>query len=433
MRRTLTFAGLFIVLVGTMLIGYQYARSTELNHRYLFLVGKHTAMMIDWLVHSASVEGAAAYTKPPGEARAELAAWREQGILNPEPAKEAEDPETADGGDATDAEPEEPPLTPYERYAYRTLGYARLVAQEEALLQSLVTPLPSPVEVDSPEDHLALVRERFDRLRGAVERSLMKPGDIKARLPMRTRTWSLGPEPVVSALPGLEQQFKRLKQDPPESKAAFTEQLENLEAAIAALEQQQVRFLTMRLRQQRETFLTSGPYVNLRIKPAPNDIIPELTRQLNTLLNEQGPMTADRAKAIARTEADLNRQKRIRAHWEREDSDVPSREPWVFAFVVVPSCGAFEVMAIFIAAVAAFPCAIWKRLAGLALGIPLLYALNIGRLACLGIIGGLDRDNRIFDFAHEVVWQGIFVIFVVVVYMVWVILLVRKPARNESD
>lgn len=437
MRRTLTFATLFIVLVGAMLIGYQYARPTELNHRYLFLVGKHTAATIDFLVESAEIEGASAYSARPEQARSELAAWREQGILRPEPPQE--DADAANHANtppnrATDAEPEEPPLTPYERYAYRTLGYARQVELERDYLAKLTAPLPDPVTAATAEEHLRLVRERYDRLKGSVERSLTGSAERKSPLPSRPRTWSLAPEPVVNALPAIEETLTTLETTPPDDKQAYVAALTGIEKRIAELEPQQVTFLQSRLRQARETYLTSGPYVNLQVFPAPNDRIAALTDELNELLNADGPMTAERARAIAWREAESNRQKRIRSRWaERTNPSAGSRTPWEFAFVVVPSCGAFEVMAIFIAAVAAFPCALWKRAAGLVLGIPVLYALNVGRLACLGIIGGLDRENRIFDFAHEVVWQGIFVIFVVVVYLLWVILLVRRREQAASD
>lgn len=92
----------------------------------------------------------------------------------------------------------------------------------------------------------------------------------------------------------------------------------------------------------------------------------------------------------------------------------------LFTFYVVPSCGAIEIMAIFFAAVVAFP-APWRHRAwGLALGLPLMYLVNIFRLACLACLGALDQSGRWFNFVHEYVWQAGYVIFVVLVWMAWV-------------
>ncbi len=90
-----------------------------------------------------------------------------------------------------------------------------------------------------------------------------------------------------------------------------------------------------------------------------------------------------------------------------------------FTFIVVPSCGAIEVMAIFFAAVIAFPASWRHRAWGLALGLPLMYLVNILRLACLACLGALDRSGNWFNFVHEYVWQSVYVIFVVLVWMAW--------------
>jgi exosortase/archaeosortase family protein len=90
-----------------------------------------------------------------------------------------------------------------------------------------------------------------------------------------------------------------------------------------------------------------------------------------------------------------------------------------FTFIVVPSCGAIEVMAIFLAAVLAFPATWSHRAWGIALGLPLLYLVNIFRLACLACLGAIDQSGAWFNFVHEYVWQAGYVIFVVIVWMAW--------------
>lgn len=97
-----------------------------------------------------------------------------------------------------------------------------------------------------------------------------------------------------------------------------------------------------------------------------------------------------------------------------------------FRFQVVPSCGATEIMAIFLAAVLAFPATARQRLSGLAVGIPMLYTINIVRLACLAVIGALDNGGDWFNFFHEFVWQAIYVVIVVLLWLAWVEFLVGR-------
>lgn len=103
-----------------------------------------------------------------------------------------------------------------------------------------------------------------------------------------------------------------------------------------------------------------------------------------------------------------------------------------FTFIVIPECGAIEVMSIFFAAVVAFPAAWWRRLIGLLLGVPIMYAVNILRLACLAVIGAIDQGGDWFNFAHEYVWQAVYIVFVVMVWLAWVEYVVR-PRRGAGD
>lgn len=91
-----------------------------------------------------------------------------------------------------------------------------------------------------------------------------------------------------------------------------------------------------------------------------------------------------------------------------------------FTFIVVPSCGAIEVMAIFIAAVIAFPTKWRHRVQGILAGLPLMYVINILRLVCLACLGALDQGGAWFTFVHEYVCQASYVVFVVLVWMAWV-------------
>ncbi|MCX5771371.1 MAG: archaeosortase/exosortase family protein, partial [Candidatus Hydrogenedentes bacterium] len=137
-----------------------------------------------------------------------------------------------------------------------------------------------------------------------------------------------------------------------------------------------------------------------------------------TVSEEQRAVRVEEAKARL---AQLDSEKKTAA---KKDPD--SLNDLVFTFVVVPDCGAIPTMVIFVAAVLAFPTRWWKKLLGVLLGVPFLYGINTLRLSVLAVIGAWDRGGEIFKFAHEYVWQGIYIIFVVLVWLAWVELLVRR-------
>jgi exosortase/archaeosortase family protein len=111
---------------------------------------------------------------------------------------------------------------------------------------------------------------------------------------------------------------------------------------------------------------------------------------------------------------------------------VEARNNTEFTFRVVPDCGAIPSMSIYIAAIIAFP-ALWrKKIIGAVFGLIALYGINVARLATLAYIGAIDPtpDNRWFNFIHEYVWQGIFLVFVVAIWMTWIEFVVR--VRNPK-
>ena len=126
-------------------------------------------------------------------------------------------------------------------------------------------------------------------------------------------------------------------------------------------------------------------------------------------------------------------EKRKTLHAHRTDPDFEHGDPtYMFYFIVVSECGAIEVMAIFLAAVIAFPTRLWKKLVGILLGLPIMYCVNIFRLTCLAMIGALDTRHMYFNFFHEYVWQAVYIIFVVAVWLVWVEYLVRGRWRRGA-
>lgn len=179
-----------------------------------------------------------------------------------------------------------------------------------------------------------------------------------------------------------------------------------------------------------ETLSEEGPLVHFVLEEGVAARQRALGRESLRLKAEARDSGEDRSAEIAALEARVRglaeELDRVPVGTERKRASSGRQ----FGFHVVPDCGALPSMSIFLAAVLAFPAAWWKRLAGSVVGLAVLYGVNIVRLATLGYIGAIDASpgRKWFTFAHEYVWQGVFIVFVVAVWMLWVELLVR-PRR----
>ena len=81
-----------------------------------------------------------------------------------------------------------------------------------------------------------------------------------------------------------------------------------------------------------------------------------------------------------------------------------------FSFTIIYHCAGVFGMMIYASAVIAYPAKILDKIVGILVGWFGLYSINTIRMAVLGIIGMKWRKH--FDFYHEYLWQGIFIIFV---------------------
>jgi archaeosortase B (VPXXXP-CTERM-specific) len=87
-------------------------------------------------------------------------------------------------------------------------------------------------------------------------------------------------------------------------------------------------------------------------------------------------------------------------------------------FHIIGECTAYYPLGIFLAATMAFPVRWWRKLAGVALGIPALLLINQGRLITLCYIYRWYPD--LFDAIHALVWQSLMIFFTVVLWILWV-------------
>ncbi len=165
---------------------------------------------------------------------------------------------------------------------------------------------------------------------------------------------------------------------------------------------------------------------------------PSLFMLRDELLDEKNSINADtlldddtRDAKLAAVETKLeDMERRIKEASENEGGADPS-EAVSFRFVLIHECGAIEAIVIFVAAVLAFPTRKLRRLWGVLLGAPILYFVNVFRLSTLSFIGAHTGGDERFDFAHEYVWQCIYIVFVVIVWLLWVDLFVRRRDANE--
>ncbi|MBN2381941.1 archaeosortase/exosortase family protein [bacterium] len=88
-----------------------------------------------------------------------------------------------------------------------------------------------------------------------------------------------------------------------------------------------------------------------------------------------------------------------------------------FAYRIIYHCSGLFLLIIYSAAVIAYPATVKEKTIGLVLGNPLLFLSNIVRLVMLGIIG--YKYPQYFNASHEYLWQGIFIVFVIFLWLIW--------------
>jgi exosortase H (IPTLxxWG-CTERM-specific) len=97
-----------------------------------------------------------------------------------------------------------------------------------------------------------------------------------------------------------------------------------------------------------------------------------------------------------------------------------------FSVQIVSECfGLFE-MAIFAAAVLAFATTWRKRLIGVALGLPVIFSVNLLRIGMLLFVG--RHSLAFFEFAHLYFWQATLVLGITALWLLWVRFVVRDEA-----
>ncbi len=88
-----------------------------------------------------------------------------------------------------------------------------------------------------------------------------------------------------------------------------------------------------------------------------------------------------------------------------------------FSLRIVEECTAVFASLIYVSCVLAYPARLRSKLAGIGFGIPVIQLINLTRLIVLSFTG--IYYPTVFEFVHTYVWQSIFIIFVITVWLVW--------------
>ncbi len=89
-----------------------------------------------------------------------------------------------------------------------------------------------------------------------------------------------------------------------------------------------------------------------------------------------------------------------------------------FGVAIEAGCNAVEACIVLAAAMLAFPAPWRHKLLGLLLGMVIVQAVNILRIISLFYLGQWRMDA--FEFAHLYLWQGLIMLDVLVVWLIWI-------------
>ena len=100
-----------------------------------------------------------------------------------------------------------------------------------------------------------------------------------------------------------------------------------------------------------------------------------------------------------------------------------------FGVSIEPGCNGIEACIVLFAAMMAFP-STWKhKFAGLVVGFVAVQALNVVRVVSLFYLG--QWNTAVFNFAHEFLWQGLIMLDVLIVWLLWVRAGAKAQKANE--
>jgi exosortase H (IPTLxxWG-CTERM-specific) len=98
-----------------------------------------------------------------------------------------------------------------------------------------------------------------------------------------------------------------------------------------------------------------------------------------------------------------------------------------FAVSIEAGCNGVEATLVLLAAMLAFPAPWRHKIIGFVIGVLAVQLLNIVRVISLFYLGQWNFEA--FEWAHLYVWQGLIMLDVLIVWLIWV----RRVPRDEDD
>jgi exosortase H (IPTLxxWG-CTERM-specific) len=98
-----------------------------------------------------------------------------------------------------------------------------------------------------------------------------------------------------------------------------------------------------------------------------------------------------------------------------------------FAVSIEAGCNGIEAAIVLIAVMLAFPAPWLHRLYGILAGLAAVQVLNLVRIVSLFYLG--QWNMRAFEWAHLYVWQGLIMLDVLIVALLWLRMLPRRPVE----
>ncbi|MHB0975778.1 MAG: exosortase/archaeosortase family protein [Candidatus Aquicultorales bacterium] len=95
--------------------------------------------------------------------------------------------------------------------------------------------------------------------------------------------------------------------------------------------------------------------------------------------------------------------------------------------IVTLECTAVYLMMIYSGLVVAYPASIKGKIVGLAAGLPAIFLVNIARLVMVSFVA--YASPYIFRQVHDFIWQVLFVILVMIIWVVWMEVIVDRAER----
>lgn len=384
-RAMAPFIAIFLSSTLLLLAGYNFTSHTIIWQRYLHAVAIHTSWLLDHVAWESRVEGGTPDRESASQTiRADLARWRGE-------------PEPRIAGNA--------PVTSWERYLHRAMELQR--ERDRLLEMQEVLSTDFAQESSAPEARLDVLEKKIAAMERAA--SVLGPAATVRGEGMNLATMALS--------------LADKRRETAEAGGVSPEALAEIAMHVEALRERQISLMEVQLERYRDRIANDGPLVEVVLRPGLDTRLDKAREDL-AQQNLSSSARAHLDSQIAALELQRNNllASNDTADLERERS---------FRFTIVPECGAIPSMAIYVAAVLGFPCIWRKRLLGIMLGVPALYIINILRLTCLALLGAWDDGGEWFDFAHHYVWQGIYLVFVVGIWLLWVEFSGRRKLSHD--